>query len=268
MKKIKTMLVGAAGRMGRRIVSLSKNSNIEIVSAVDSQESPYYGELLSKIVPEANDIIIEEFNSKNVKDVDMVVDFSSPFLFETLLESAVKHKKPLLSGTTGITKEQLKLAHKASEKTPVFYSSNMSYGVNIVYNIIDQLSKMTKDFDVEIIEFHHNKKKDAPSGTALRMAEIITENRETTVEKSVIYGREGLVGARTKEEIAIHAVRGGDVTGEHEIIFANDGERISIKHTSSSRDALALGAIRAAEWLYLKPNGFYSMEDLLSSDER
>ncbi len=194
---------------------------------------------------------------------DIVIDFSLPDACEALLEAVIITPKPLVIGTTGLNVHQLNLLKQASEKTPVLYATNMSLGVALLNNLVHQASAALDGFDIEIVEMHHKHKVDAPSGTALTLGESCARARGLDLDKVRISGRDGKIGERTKDEISVMALRGGDIVGRHTVGFYNDGEFIELNHTATSRNTFSKGAIRAASWLADKKAGLYSISDCL-----
>ncbi|MBQ3367400.1 4-hydroxy-tetrahydrodipicolinate reductase [bacterium] len=244
---IRILLSGAAGRMGRAIAEAAGNyDDIKITHKVDVIQG---FENIDKIAGD---------------DVDIAVDLSSREGFKKALSWAVLHKKPLVVGTTGLTEEDHAAIDSAAKEIAVLQASNLSRGVNIMFEILRAAAKFTHDADIEIMEMHHNKKKDAPSGTALEMGKIISEIQS---ERGLTRrdGRSGMVGAREANEIGYHAIRCGDVVGEHTTIFGFSGERIEISHKSGSRSVLAEGALSAARFLAGKKAGRYSMRDVITA---
>ena len=244
---IKVLLSGAAGRMGKAITALaSQTLDIEIVHKVDIAQG------------------FENIDEIKEKDVDVAIDFSTRAGFEKALLWAVKYQVPLIVGTTGLTEEDMSGIELASHEIPVLQAANMSRGINIMFEILRYAAKFTHDADIEIIEMHHNQKKDAPSGTALEMGKIISEVQS---ERNLIRcdGRSGMVGARKESEIGYHSVRCGDVPGDHTVIFGFAGERIEISHKAGSRDILANGALAAARFIVGKKAGRYSMKDVVTA---
>ena len=237
MTKLRTALVGAAGRMGQAIASLAESEDVEVVARID----------LGDEIALAN--------------VEVVIDFSSAAAAQAVCEAAIKSKTPLVIGTTGHSAQQRDDIVATSKKIPVVWASNFSVGVNALFALTDKAAKILgDDFDLEIVEIHHRMKKDAPSGTAKTLAEILRRARQT---KTLRHGREGVVGERGKSEIGIHSVRGGDVVGDHTVIFAGPGERLELTHRASNRETFARGAIRAARWVIGKSAGLYDMRDVL-----
>lgn len=263
---IKLTVCGAAGRMGSRIVALSKEyPEIKLVGAVEAKNHLKLG-LDAGVVAGVGALgvkIIDDIN-KLVSDTDIFVNFTNPEATLEHIEVARKHKKSIVIGTTGLSNEQLALIQKASKEIPIVLSPNMSVGVNLLFKILKDIARVLgDDYDVEIVEAHHRMKKDAPSGTAIKMAKVIAETLGRNFDESVVYARKGIIGERTKKEIGIQTVRAGDIVGEHTVIFGGLGERIEIVHKASSRDTFARGALKAAIWLYGKPARLYDMEDVL-----
>lgn len=263
---IKLTICGAAGRMGSRIIALSKEyADLKLIGAIESKISPKIG-LDAGLVAGIGQLGVEITSDleKIIKDTDVVVNFTYPEATLEHLEIVKKSKKPIVIGTTGFSNEQLLAIQKISEEIPIVLSPNMSIGVNLLFKILKDVAKILgDDYDVEIIEAHHRMKKDAPSGTAIKMAKVIAEALGRNFDEVAVYARKGIIGERTKEEIGIQTVRAGDIVGEHTVIFGGLGERIEITHKASSRDTFAKGALKAAIWLYGKPAGFYSMGDVL-----
>lgn len=243
------LLVGACGRMGTVVSELVAPSQDRIVSGVD---------ICLKPAPFPIYRTIEEVEER----ADVIIDFSSPADLERRLAYAAERRLPVVLGATGYSEEDDARIEAYAKRIPVFRSGNLSIGINLMQMLVERAAAVLKDFDAEIIERHHNRKKDAPSGTALMLAESIQRASET--EKQLVYGRHGMVGERQPREIGIHAVRGGSIVGEHEVMFAGDDEIITISHSAGSRKIFARGALRAADWLIGRAPGLYRMDDLLS----
>ena len=194
---------------------------------------------------------------------DCAIDFSFPGFTTELLAAAVKQGKPLVIGTTGHTDEERAAIAEAAKQIPIVFASNYSVGVNTLFWLTRKATQILKDYDIEIIEMHHHHKLDAPSGTARTLAEVQCEETGMDYNKDVMHGREGLVGARPQRQIGMHSMRGGDVVGDHTVMYATDGERLELTHKASSRMTFAGGAVRAALWLADKPAGLYNMQDVL-----
>ncbi len=247
---VKILLVGCNGKMGRMLSTVVGNfSNLTIAAGVDKNTAmtfnyPVYESIL-----------------KCEKDIDVILDFSRPDSLEEISTFAIKNNKPVIFCTTGYSIDQVTMIKALKEYIPVFFSANMSIGVNVINNVLKNLSNMLyKDFDIEIIEKHHNQKVDAPSGTALLLANTIKNSIEE--ETLLIHGREG-ISKRHHKEIGIHAIRGGNIIGDHEVIFAGQGEVIEIKHSAISREVFAVGALKACAFIYGKEKGLYSMDDVV-----
>ncbi|MDO5014979.1 MAG: 4-hydroxy-tetrahydrodipicolinate reductase [Clostridia bacterium] len=238
---MKIILCGANGRMGQVICSIvDKSEKNEIVAKVDT------------------DFDFSEITSNG----DVIIDFSNPSSLDDLLKYATQNKIPVVLATTGYSDEQLKKIEDSSKLIPIFKSANMSLGVNLIANLASKAAKILKDdFDIEIIEAHHNQKLDAPSGTALLIADKV--NNELSNKMNYEYDRHTKYEKREKSEIGIHSVRGGTIVGEHEIIFAGPDEIVKISHSARSREIFANGAIKSAEFLIDKNPGIYDMNDLL-----
>ncbi len=247
---IKILLVGCNGKMGQMISSIANTmDNVAICAGIDRNTETHF-----------NYNIYENIN--DVKEqVDVILDFSRPETLDSIVQYAINNTCPAIFCTTGYSKEQIEKIKSLQSSIPVFFSANMSIGVNIVNNILKSISDILyDDFDIEIIEKHHNQKVDAPSGTALLLANTIKNSIDQ--DTSIVYGREG-IKKRAHNEIAVHAIRGGNIIGDHEVIFAGKGEVIEIKHSALSREVFAIGALKACIFMKGKENGFYSMEDIV-----
>lgn len=198
------------------------------------------------------------------KNSDVIIDFSSPLGTKQLLEYAKNHPKALVVGTTGLNDEILSLMNEVSKKSPLFYATNMSLGVAVLNYLAKQASAMLKNFDIEIVEMHHRHKKDSPSGTAMTLGENVANARNLNLKDVKISGRDGIIGARSKDEISIMSLRGGDIVGKHTVGFYEDGEYLELTHNATSRATFAKGSIKIAKWLYTKKSSkIYNMNDFL-----
>lgn len=244
------LLSGCFGRMGSAVISAAcENNRIEIISGVDIAS----GESSFPVYKSIHD---------NVEKPDVIIDFSHHSALPEILNYAVRKNIPVVIATTGHDQFESNLMVEATEWIPVFFSRNMSIGVNLLIALAKKASEfLGADYDVEIIEKHHRNKLDAPSGTALMIADAIKETRDAT---DYVYDRHEKREKRSTEEIGIHAVRGGSIIGEHEVIFAGKDEVVTISHSAASRSLFAAGAIKAAEFIVGKPAGLYGMDDLLS----
>ena len=242
---IKIAVNGALGRMGARILSLAQQcEDFKISGAFDHAGT--------------------KLTEKKLSGSDVLIDFSSPEGTRHCLEAARKLGVALVIGTTGLGAQDEKALSVASKKIAIFQSPNMSIGANFLFELARLAARRLKDgYDIEIMEAHHRLKKDAPSGTAKKIAEVIAKEKGWDLKKVARYGREGLTGERPKEEIGIHVIRAGDIVGEHSVLFSGPGETIELRHHAQSRDAFARGALVAAVFISKKKNGLYSMTDII-----
>jgi len=261
--KPKLIVCGAAGRMGKRIISLAVESGeFDIIAAIENKDHPDIGKdagLVAGMQP-----INVEIGSTYPDSSDVVIDFSQPAAADKTIDYCSESSAALVLGTTGLDDEQREKIIAASEKVPVIYGTNMSVGMNVLFSIVGKVAAMLgDDYDIEIIEQHHRFKKDAPSGSALTLAENICKATARGYPDSLLHGREGKEALRQEGSIGMHAVRAGDITGQHSVIFGTLGEKITLNHTAHSRDTFARGALRAAKWLIGKKPASYSMADVL-----
>jgi len=252
---IKVGVFGANGRVGKLIIDDLKESKDIKLSSVFVRNAFNYSVDSSVIVSTDIELFLNS--------CDIVIDFSLPEACETLLEAVIKTPKPLVIGTTGLSAHQLNLLKQASENMPILYATNMSLGVALLNKLVYQAAAALEGFDIEIVEMHHKHKKDAPSGTALTLGESAALGRGVDLDKVRVSGRDGNIGERSKDEIAVMALRGGDIVGRHTVGFYNEGEFIELNHTATSRNTFSKGAIRAASWLVDKEAGLYSISDCL-----
>lgn len=203
-----------------------------------------------------------------LKEADCAIDFSFHGFTKELLETAVRQGKSLVIGTTGHTDEERAAIAEAAKSIPIVFASNYSVGVNTLFWLTRKATQILGEYDIEIVEMHHHHKLDAPSGTARTLAEVVCEETGMSYDKDVMHGREGIVGARPQRQIGMHSMRGGDVVGDHTVIYATDGERVELTHKASSRMTFAGGAVRAALWLADKPAGLYNMQDVLGFSQQ
>lgn len=256
---IRLIICGVCGKMGQRILNLAiKDKDIEIVAGIEKKGHPETDSII-----QGTDCRVENNLDKVINKCDVVIDFTSPESTLIFSESISKSKKPVVIGATGFKPDEMETLKKILVPVPAIISPNMSMGVNLLFKLVKEAAKALPKFDIEIVEAHHNQKKDAPSGTANKLAEIVCKELNRDLSKVGVYGREGIVGARTPDEIGIFSVRAGDIVGEHTVFFASTGERIELTHRAYSRDTFATGAIRAAKWIVTQKPGLYSMEDVL-----
>lgn len=243
MSLINLVVTGAKGRMGRAILAAAgQDPHLRVVGEVD------LGDNLQAVIGPA----------------DVVVDFSFHTATVSIARTAAEHRKALVIGTTGHDPAEKAEVQQHRATIPIVWSANFSVGVNLLFALTRRAAEVLgSGYDQEIIEMHHRLKKDAPSGTALRLAEILADTQRQQLENLARHGRKGICGERTTAEIGIHAVRGGDIVGDHTVLFAGPGERIELTHRASSRDTFARGALRAAKWVVGRPPGLYDMQDVL-----
>ncbi len=266
MAGIKAVVTGAAGRMGKRLIALLRESaEFQVVGAVERTDHVDLGRDAGEVAGVGPlGVTIVGAVSKALSDAQVLLDFTAPVAAMQHLEAAGRAGVAVVVGTTGLTEADLKRARELTAKIPCVQSPNMSVGVNVLYGVLAQVARTLGDgYDIEVIEAHHHFKKDAPSGTAERMAHVLAEALGRDLRKAGVYGRRGIVGERKTEEIGVHAIRAGDIVGEHTILFGGMGERIEITHRAHSRDNFAFGALRAARWVVGKPPGLYDMLDVL-----
>lgn len=243
MSKTKVLINGSKGRMGQALVACAARfPDIEVVAQVD-QDDDLRGVMAS---------------------CDVVIEFSFHSVTAAVAALCAKHKKALVIGTTGHSEAEKAQIATCWSQVPMVWASNYSTGVNTLFWLTRKAAEILgPTFDLEVVEMHHRLKKDAPSGTATTLLEILAETRRLQLRAALRHGRQGITGERTNTEIGIHALRGGDVVGDHTVIFAADGERVELTHKASSRDTFAHGALRAAHWVVTQKPGLYNMQDVL-----
>ncbi len=263
---INVAVMGSAGRMGKMmILAVTDDPELSLSGAIEMAGHSDIGRDagVSAGVSDLGVKITDNIESA-IGGADVLVDFSTPKGARAALSVCAKMEVPAVTGTTGQDDDGVSKIKKYSEKIPIVMAPNMSVGVNLLFKLAGEVAGILgDDFDIEIIEAHHNKKVDAPSGTAKKLFEIITSSLGRDPKKVGVYGREGNVGARTEKEIGIFAVRAGDIVGEHTVVFGGIGERIELTHKAHSRMTLAKGAVRAAKWVINKGPGLYDMQDVL-----
>lgn len=257
-------VVGASGRMGRAIAGLAAaQDDVRLVGAIVRPESAAVGEA----VPGWPDLRYVGEVDRGIGEADVVLDFSAPGASESLADRCAKQGRALLVGTTGLASGELERLEQAARETAVLIAPNTSMGVNLLIDLVRRAATaLGEQYDIEILEAHHNRKADAPSGTALRLGEEAAAARGQTLESVADHQREGQTGPRTRGNIGFSVIRGGDIAGEHTVYFAGPGERIELTHRASSRDTFAQGAIDAARWLGGRPPGLYRMTDVVSGE--
>jgi 4-hydroxy-tetrahydrodipicolinate reductase len=254
--------------MGRRLIALMQDdSQCQLAGAVTHAAHAALGRDAGDVagVGAVGIPLVSDLDGALVTS-DVIIDFSAAAASLIYLQQAAAAGKPMVIGTTGFTPEQRQEIGRLSQLVPCLFAPNMSVGVQVMFQLVRQAAMLLgPDFDVEIIEAHHRTKIDAPSGTALRMGDIVAETRGQRLEDAAVHGRRGAMGRRSDTEIGIQAIRGGDIVGEHTVIFAGIGERIELIHRSQSRDNFVRGALRAAHWIVTQPPGLYGMEEMLQA---
>jgi 4-hydroxy-tetrahydrodipicolinate reductase len=257
---------GAAGRMGRAIIKvLGETDEAELAAAIERPGHPDLGKDAAALagLPPAGVQLTHQLDQA-LEVADVIIDFTAPAATAWTASRAAAAEVGLVIGTTGLGEAERRAVERAAEQVPVVWSPNMSVGVNLVFGLLETAARALGDsYDVEIVELHHRRKVDSPSGTALAMAKVLAEALGRDLGKEARYGREGQVGARTQKEIGVLAVRGGDIVGEHTAYFCGLGERLEISHKATSRETFARGAVRAAQWVKGRPAGLYDMQDVL-----
>ncbi len=264
---IKLGIVGCMGRMGSmNILETSKDKDFVLSSALEMQGHESIGKDISSLLnTNAKDVFVTDDVKTFLENCDTIIDFTIPPSSLNVLKEAVKQNKKYVLGTTGFSVDEIKLIEEYSKSMPILFASNMSIGMNVLFKLVYEASKMLEGYDIEIIEKHHNKKKDSPSGSAITLAQNVANALNLDMHKSLVHGRSGFVGERTEKEIGMHAVRGGDIVGEHTVLFAGDGETVELLHRATSRGNFSKGALTASKWLADKNSGLYSMADVIGS---
>ena len=259
-------ITGAGGRMGKTLIeAIVAAEDLRLGAAFEMTGAPALGADAGEVAGAGRlDVAVTDDLEGGLAAADVVIDFTVPEATLALAKICQRLGKAMVVGTTGFSAEQLAELHSAAEHIPLFMAPNMSVGVNLVFKLIQQAAEVLGDsVDVEVMEMHHRHKIDAPSGTAVRMGEVLAETLGRDLETDAIYGREGITGARNRETIGFSTLRGGDIVGEHTVLFAGDGERIEITHRAQSRMNFAQGALRASRFVVGQPPGLYDMQELL-----
>ncbi len=263
MPKTNLAIAGASGRMGRMLLECAaQDSDAELVAAFDAAGSKAIG-VSARLFGGNADVFVSD-NADSLERGDVLIDFTRPEGTLAYLEQCERHGASIVIGTTGFDAAGKARIEAAAKKIPIVFSPNYSVGVNTVFKLLELAAKSFDDtYDIEILEMHHRMKVDAPSGTAIKLGEVIAQARGTALEDRAVYAREGHTGERRRGTIGFSTMRGGDVVGDHTVVFATTGERIEIAHKSSSRMAYATGAIRAAKFLNGRTAGLFDMFDVL-----
>lgn len=265
-KKISCAVVGAMGRMGQRICHLlAAAPEFVIAGVVESAASGFIGKSLKEAIGlSGTDAVVADGLAAIKNPFDVIIDFTFPEVSLLTARFASAAKKPAVIGSTGFSAQQMQELKKLSATFPCVCAPNMSMGVNTLFKLVRDVAMILHEgFDVEVMEIHHRHKKDAPSGTAARIAQILADAYGWDLSRTGVYQRKGIIGERKREEIGIQTLRAGDVVGEHTVLFAGTGERLELVHRAQSRDCFAQGALYAAQWLLRQPDGLYDMQDVL-----
>lgn len=265
MTTLKIAIAGASGRMGRMLIEAIQNApDTTLSGAVDIPQSPFIGTDAGQFLGKPAGISIESDLEKGLANSDFLIDFTRPEGTLNHLEYCASHGIKMIIGTTGFDDAGKAAIRAAAEKTAIMFAPNMSVGVNVTFKLLEMAAKsFSEGYDIEIVEAHHRFKVDAPSGTALKMGEVIAGALGRDLNDVAVYAREGVTGERDPSSIGFATIRGGDIVGDHTVLFAGIGERIEISHKSSSRASYAAGSLRAARFLANKATGLYDMQDVL-----
>lgn len=263
---VKVVVAGAGGRMGGRLVSLINESAVlQLVGALERKGHLAVGEDAGEVagcgrmgVPVTDDL------TALADRAEVLIDFTSPEATLKNLRAMAERRKAMVIGTTGLTGDQLSELRVLAKFIPVVFSPNMSVGINVILKVIADMARtLGEDYDIEVLEAHHRLKKDAPSGTAIKIGEVLAKATGKDLDAVAAYGRKGLIGERKRGEIGMQVIRAGDIVGDHTVLFGGMGERVEITHRAQSRDTFARGALRAARWVVKQPPGIYDMQDVL-----
>ena len=269
-KMINVGVIGAGGRMGRMLIeAIQDNPQTILTAAIERQGSSLVGADAGEVAAVGRlDVQIVDDLRSVINKIDVLIDFSLPVATEQNMQVCAEHNVAMVIGTTGFNEQQEQVLAKASEQVAIVYAGNYSTGVNLSLKLLGMAAKaFGTDADVEVIEAHHKHKIDAPSGTAYMMAEAVAEARGQNLKDVAVYGREGQTGEREAGTIGIHAIRGGEIIGDHTVMFIADGEVVEITHRARARMTFAAGAVRAATWIVQQSAGQYNMQDVLGLND-
>ena len=263
---VRCVVIGAAGRMVNRLINVIHHTEgVQLAGATECKGHERVGTDAGEFsgIGKTGILIVDSLDGVS-SDCDVVIDFTAPESSLSTLEWAAAGKKTAVIGTTGFSSPQREHIKKLAQDIPCVCAPNMSVGINLMFNLVSQVAKTLKDdYDVELIEAHHRLKKDAPSGPAVKIAQVLAESLKRNLDQVAVHQRKGLIGERRSEEIGIQVIRAGDIVGEHTVLFAGAGERLEITHRAHSRDTFARGAVRAAKWVVTQQPGLYDMQDVL-----
>jgi len=264
---MRVAIIGASGRMGKNLIdAVNQTDGLTVSAAIERPDSSLVGADAGELagVGKLGVSVVDDLEAV-VDDFDVLIDFTTPETTVNNLKICSEHNKKIVIGTTGFDDAGLTAIDAAAEKIAVIFAANFSVGVNLCLKLLKQAAEVLNDgYDIEVIEGHHRHKVDAPSGTALRMGEVVAETLGRDLKKCAVYGREGITGARDPETIGFATVRAGDIVGDHTVLFATEGERVEITHKASSRMAFAKGAAHSCKWIASKDKGLFDMQDVLN----
>lgn len=263
---IKVIVTGAGGRMGARLVSLIKeSSDLQLVGAIERKGHPAVGSDAGEVAGcVRTGVVVTDNLAALAERADVLIDFTAPDATLMHLAIMAASRKAMVIGTTGLSANQIVELQKTAKSIPCVFSPNMSVGINVVLKVLAEMARaFGEDYDIEVTEAHHRLKKDAPSGTALKIAQVLADATGRDLDQVAAYGRKGMIGERKRGEIGIQVIRAGDIVGDHTVLFGGSGERIEVTHRAQSRDTFARGALRAAQWVVTRPPGLYDMHDVL-----
>jgi 4-hydroxy-tetrahydrodipicolinate reductase len=265
MNTLKIAIVGASGRMGRMLIeAILKDEAVELAAAIDLPDNPAIGKSAGELVGMPCELRIVSDIEAGIASADCLIDFTRPKGTLDHLAICRRHKVAMVIGTTGFNEEGRQTIVDAAREIPVGFAPNMSVGCNVAFKLLDIASRvLSQGYDIEIVEAHHRLKVDAPSGTALRMGEVVAAALGRDLKQCAVHGREGVTGERDPSTIGFSSIRGGDIVGDHTVMYCGIGERVEIGHKAGSRMPYALGSLRAARFLADKKNGLFDMQDVL-----
>lgn len=265
MNKTRIGIVGAGGRMGRMLIEAClKDEQLSLGAVFDTPGSPVIGKTAGELVGMASDVIVTDDLAAGLKNIDCLIDFTRPQGTLHHLELCRQAGVGIIIGTTGFEAEGKEAIAAAAKDIPIVFAPNMAVGVNLVFKLLDTAARiLNQGYDIEVVEAHHRMKIDAPSGTALRMGEVLANALERDLKECAVYGREGVTGERDPSTIGFATIRGGDIVGDHTVMFCGLGERVEITHKASSRQPYALGSLRAARFIAGRASGLFDMQDVL-----
>ena len=265
MNKTRIGIVGAGGRMGRMLIEAClKDEQLSLGAVFDTPGSPVVGKTAGELVGMASDVVVTDDLAAGLKNIDCLIDFTRPQGTLHHLELCRQAGVGIIIGTTGFEAEGKEAIAAAAKDIPIVFAPNMAVGVNLVFKLLDTAARiLNQGYDIEVVEAHHRMKIDAPSGTALRMGEVLANALERDLKECAVYGREGVTGERDPSTIGFATIRGGDIVGDHTVMFGGLGERVEITHKASSRQPYALGSLRAARFIAGRASGLFDMQDVL-----